>query len=54
MALDNVIVDLIKGETLDEAIYDIWHRKIQYLLNDNEILEIITNVMKQPIEGHPM
>ena len=29
-----------------------WHRKIQYLLNEQEVLETLTNVMMQPENGN--
>ena len=29
-----------------------WHRKIQYLLNEQEFLETLTNVMMQPENGN--
>ena len=29
-----------------------WHRKIQYLLNKQEVLETLTNVMMQPENGN--
>ena len=45
MATKNVVVDLTKGEKLDGTNYDMWHRKIQYLLNEQEVLETLTNVM---------
>ena len=34
MATKNVVVDLTKGEKLDGTNNDMWHRKIQYLLNE--------------------
>lgn len=38
MTSKNVIADL----KLDGAYFDIWHRKIQYLLNDQGILDTVT------------
>ena len=29
-----------------------WHRRIQYLLNEQEVLETLTNVMMQPENGN--
>ena len=34
MATKNVVTDLTKREKLDGTNYDMWHRKIQYLLNE--------------------
>jgi len=34
MASKNIIVDLNKGEKLDDDNYDIWHRKVEYLLDE--------------------
>ena len=48
MATKNVVADLTKGEKLDGTNYDMWHRKIQYLLNEQEVLETLTNVMMRP------
>ena len=48
MATKNVVADLTKGEKLDGTNYDMWHKKIQYLLNEQEVLETLTNVMMRP------
>ena len=45
MATKNVVTDLTKGEKLDGTNYDMWHRKIQYQLNEQKVLETLTNVM---------
>ena len=45
MATKNVVANLTKREKLEGTNYDMWHRKIQYLLNDQEVLEILNNVM---------
>ena len=52
MATKNVLVDLTKGEKLDGTNYGMWHRKIQYLLNEQEVLETLTNVMMRPENGN--
>lgn len=33
MTTNYIVANLIKGEKLDRANYDMWYRKIQYLLN---------------------
>ena len=52
MATKNIIVDLTKGEKLDGTKYDMWYRKIQYLLNEQDVLETLTNVMMQHENGN--
>ena len=52
MATKNVVADLTKGEKLDRTNYDIWHRKIQYLLNEQEVLETLTTVMMKLENGN--
>ena len=52
MATKNVVANLTKGEKLDETNYDMWHRKIQYLLNEQEVLETLNNVMMRPENGN--
>ena len=42
MAFKNIVADLNKGENLNGDNYDIWHRKIQYLLDEQEVLETLT------------
>ncbi|KAL6290046.1 hypothetical protein ACE6H2_007556 [Prunus campanulata] len=51
MATKNVVADLNKGDKLEGTNYDIWHRKIQYLLNEQELLETLTNSMVEPEVG---
>ena len=52
MATKNVVSDLTKGKKLDGINYDMWHRKIQYLLNEQEVLETLSHCMIQPEEGN--
>ena len=52
MANKNIVADLTKGEKLDGTNYDMWHRKIQYLLNEQEVLKTLTNVMMRPKYGN--
>ena len=52
MATKNVVANLTKGEKLDETNYDMWHRKIQNLLNEQEVLETLTNVIMWPENGN--
>ncbi|KAM1551881.1 hypothetical protein ACFX1X_044549 [Malus domestica] len=48
MAAKNVVTDLTKGEKLVGTNYGIWHRKIQYLLNEQELLEPLEAYMDEP------
>ena len=52
MATKNVVTDLTKREKLDGTNYDMWHRKIQYLLNEQEVLETLNNVMMRLENGN--
>nr|CAD1825953.1 unnamed protein product [Ananas comosus var. bracteatus] len=41
MTSKNIIADLTRGDKLDGKNYDIWHRKMQYLLNEQGVLETL-------------
>ena len=43
--------NLNKGEKLDGENYNIWHHKIQYVLNEQEVLETLTHLLSKPDEG---
>ena len=47
-ATKNIIVDLNQGEKLNEKNYDVWHRKIQYILEEQDMLKTITQQMAKP------
>ena len=52
MASKNIIADLNKGEKLDSDNYDIWHRKVQYPLDEQEVVKTLTQFMDElPEEG---
>ena len=51
MASKSIVADLNKGEKLDGENYNIWHYKIQYVLNDQEVLETLTHSLSKPDEG---
>lgn len=51
MASKNVIADLNKGEKLDDKNYYLWSKKIQYLLNELDVLKTLTTTMEPPEEG---
>ena len=51
MASKCVVADLNKGEKLDGENYNIWHHKIQYVLNEQEVLETLTHLLSKLDEG---
>ena len=51
-ASKSIIADLNHGDKLNEKNYDVWHRKIEYLLEEQEILETITQPMAEPEQGN--
>ena len=51
MASKGIVTDLNKGEKLNCDNYDIWHRKIQYVLNEQEVLETLTHSLSAPEQG---
>ena len=48
MASKTIVANLNQGEKLDGKNFDIWHRNIQYLLDELEVLETLTNSMDEP------
>ena len=41
-ATKSIIADLNQGEKRNEKNYDVWHHKIQYILEKQDMLETIT------------
>ncbi|KAK2969902.1 hypothetical protein RJ640_009848 [Escallonia rubra] len=54
MATKNVIADLVKGEKLNGDNYDIWHKKMKFMLNEQELEEHLTKEMVAPTEAQPL
>ena len=54
MTSKNIIADLNKGEKLNGDNYNMWHLKIQYVLEEQEVLETINAEMEEPqaVEGN--
>ena len=50
-ASKNIITELNKGEKLDGDNYGIWSMKIQYVLEEQEVLETLIISMDIPAEG---
>ena len=48
----SIIVDLNQGDKLNDKNYDVWHHKIQYLLEEQDMLETITQPMTEPEHGN--
>ncbi|KAF7802600.1 UBN2_3 domain-containing protein [Senna tora] len=48
MAAKSIVADLNKGDKLNGDNYDRWHRKVQFLIEEQEVIEAIRNVMVEP------
>ena len=48
MASKNIITDRNKSEKLNGDYYNIWHLKIQYVLEEKKVLETINVEMEEP------
>ena len=48
----SIVVDLNQGDKLNDKNYDVWHCKIQYLLEEQEMLELITQPMAEHEHGN--
>ena len=47
----SIVANLNQGEKLNDKNYDVCHRKIQYLLEEQDMLETITQPMAEPKHG---
>ena len=47
-----IIADLNYGDKLSKKNYYVWHRKIEYLLEKQEMLETITQHIAEPEQGN--
>ena len=50
-ATRSIVADLNQGDKLNDKNYDVWHRKIQYLLEEQDMLETIMQPMVEPEYG---
>ncbi|KAL7225170.1 hypothetical protein ACSBR1_020535 [Camellia fascicularis] len=48
----NIIDEVNKGDKLDGNNYDIWHMKVHYLLNVQELFDHLTNIVAIPEAGN--
>ena len=44
----NIVAELNKGEKLNDNNYEIWSMKIQYVLEEQEALEVLKMSMLEP------
>ena len=51
-AAKNIVAELNKSEKLNGDNYEIWSMKIQYVLEEQEVLETLNNVMVEPEQGN--
>ena len=47
-ATRSIVADLNQGDKLNDKNYEVWHHKIQYLLEEQDMLEIISQLMVEP------
>ena len=50
-ATRSIVADLNQGNKLNDKNYDVWHRKIQYLLEEQDMLETISQLIVEPKHG---
>ncbi|CAA7045970.1 unnamed protein product [Microthlaspi erraticum] len=51
-ACKNIIAELNRGDKLDGDNYDIWYRKVQYVLEEQEVKETLLHLMEEPEQGN--
>ena len=51
-ASKNIVAELNKGEKLNGDNYEIWSMKIQYVLEEQEALEVLNIVLDEPEAGN--
>ena len=51
MAFKGIVAELNKGKKLDGENYNIWHCKIQHVLNEQEVMETLTYLLSKPDKG---
>ena len=50
-ATRSIVADLNQGDKLNDKNYDVWHYKIQLLLEEQDMLEITMQPMVEPEHG---
>ncbi|KAI9178225.1 hypothetical protein LWI28_024079 [Acer negundo] len=51
-ASKSIVVELNKEEKLNGDNYEMWHRKVQLILEEQEALETLSNTMDEPSNGN--
>jgi hypothetical protein len=44
----NIVTELNKGEKLNDKNYEIWDMKIQYVLEEQEVLTVLDHILTEP------
>ena len=50
-AFKTIMAGLNKGEKLNGDNYDIWHQKVQYILEEQDVLETLNHTVDEPEHG---
>ena len=50
-ATRSIVANLNQGDKLNDKNYDVWHHKIQYILEEQDMLETISQSMVEPEHG---
>ncbi|KAL1219683.1 Retrovirus-related Pol polyprotein from transposon TNT 1-94 [Cardamine amara subsp. amara] len=50
-ACKNIIAELNRGDKLEGDNYDSWYRKVQYVLEEQEVKETLFHLMEEPEQG---
>ena len=53
MSQKTFIADLVSGDKLNGENYGMWRRKISYVLEEKDVLEVLTNVLPTPAANAP-
>ena len=48
IATKNIVAELNKWEKLNGDNFDVWHRRVQYILEEQEYLEALHYTMSEP------
>ena len=51
VATRSIVAYMNQGDKLNDKNHDVWHHKIQYLLEEQDMLEIVTQSMVEPEHG---
>ena len=51
-ASKTIVAELNKDEKLNDGNYDIWHCKIQYILEEQEVIDTLNQFMDESEQGN--